>query len=60
MAISQSFLYKYEESLNSYEIYIYLVDNYDISTQANSIYADGITVGLKEYAQKIYLKIITI
>lgn len=56
LAISQSFLYKYEESLNSYERYIYLVDNYDISTQANSIYADGITVGLKEYAQKNILK----
>ncbi|MCC3869512.1 glycosyltransferase [Terrisporobacter mayombei] len=56
LALSQSFLYKYEESLNCYERYIYLVDNYDISTQANSIYADGITVGLKEYAQMNILK----
>lgn len=51
LALSQSFLYKYEESLNNYKKYIYLVDNYDISTQANSIYADGITVGLKKYAK---------
>lgn len=51
LAISQSFLYKYEESLKNYEKYLYLVDNYYISTQANSVYADGITVGLKQYAQ---------
>lgn len=56
LALSQSFLYKYEESLNNYERYIYLVDNYEISIQANSIFADGITIGLKEYAQKNILK----
>lgn len=51
LAVSQIFLKKYIESLKNYEKYIYLVDNYDISTQANSIYADGITVGLRKYAQ---------
>lgn len=51
LAVSQSFLYKYTESLNSYKRYIYLVDNYDKSTQANSVYADGITIGLRTYAQ---------
>lgn len=51
LAVSQGFLYKYTESLNSYKRYIYLVDNYDKSTQANSVYADGITIGLIEYAQ---------
>lgn len=56
LALSQSFLYKYEESLKSYEKYIYLLDNYDISTQANCIYADGITVGLKECGQKNILR----
>lgn len=51
LALSQSFLYKYEESIKNYKNYIYLIDNYDISTQANSVYADGITVGLKGCAE---------
>lgn len=51
LAISQSFLYKYEESTQNYNKYLYLLDHYDISTQANSIYVDGITVGLRKYAE---------
>ena len=47
----QQRLYKYEESTESFKKYLYLVENYDISTQANSIFADGMTVGDKENGQ---------
>ncbi|CEH33293.1 glycosyltransferase [Romboutsia lituseburensis] len=56
LAVSQGFLYKHEESIDNYKKYIYLVENYQISTQANSIYADGITIGLKKYAEISIIK----
>lgn len=37
LATSQKALGKYKESIESYKRYIYLLDNYDISTQANNM-----------------------
>lgn len=38
IAISQSNLRKYNESLKNYSRYLYLIENYNISTQANDLY----------------------
>ncbi|WP_195335629.1 glycosyltransferase family 2 protein [Paraclostridium bifermentans] len=38
IAISQSNLKKYNESLINYSRYLYLIENYNISTQANDLY----------------------
>ena len=51
LAISQSMLNKTKESLENYNKYIYLIDNYEISTEANSIFCDGTTISLIEEAQ---------
>lgn len=41
---------KKEESKKSYEKYIYLIDNYEITRQNESIYCEGATLGLKKDA----------
>lgn len=46
----QQRLYKYNDSIESFKRYLYLVENYDLSTQANNIFSDGMTVGNKETA----------
>ena len=51
LALVHQRVYKYKESIESFKRYIYLIDNYSISTQATSIFADGVTVGLKEKAE---------
>ncbi|MDB3085891.1 glycosyl transferase [Clostridioides difficile] len=43
----QKFFGKIEESIKAYERYIYLVDNYNISTQSNSLIADGNTISCR-------------
>ncbi|CZR95488.1 SPBc2 prophage-derived glycosyltransferase SunS [Clostridioides difficile] len=52
---------KYEDSIYSYKRYIYLLDNYEISTQANSLFSDTDTIGLRDEATitliKIYYKL---
>lgn len=48
-------LRKNEESKKSYEKYIYLIDNYEITRQSESIYCEGATLGLKKDA---YIEII--
>ncbi|AXU48568.1 glycosyltransferase family 2 protein [Clostridioides difficile] len=40
----QKYFGKIKDSIKSYERYIYLVDNYNISTQSNSLIADGNTI----------------
>ncbi len=51
LALSQRLLNKYKESLKNYERYMYLLDNYDLSTQANSMFCDGNAVGFREQAE---------
>lgn len=51
LALSQKALKKYDESLKNYERYIYLIENYDISTQANNRFAMCETFTFKEDAK---------
>lgn len=48
-------LEKNEESKKSYEKYIYLIDNYEITRQSESVYCECTTLGLKKDA---YIEII--
>lgn len=57
LALSKYISYKYQDSLEKYNKYIYLLDNYNISTQYNSIFCDGNTVGLRESAEIKILQI---
>lgn len=61
MAQAQVDLGKYENSIDSYRRYLYLLDNYEISTQANSLFSDTDTVGLRDEAIitliKVYYKL---
>ncbi|MDB0440907.1 glycosyltransferase [Clostridioides difficile] len=61
MAQAQVDLGKYENSIDSYKRYIYLLDNYEMSTQANSLFSDTDTVGLRDEAIitliKVYYKL---
>lgn len=61
MAQAQVDLGKYENSIDSYKRYIYLLDNYEMSTQANSLFSDTDTIGLRDEAIitliKIYYKL---
>ncbi|KPI56313.1 glycosyl transferase [Clostridioides difficile] len=61
MARAQVDLGKYENSIDSYRRYLYLLDNYEISTQANSLFSDTDTVGLRDEAIitliKVYYKL---
>lgn len=51
LANSQEYLRKYEESLNNYKRYIFLIENYELSSQANNIYCTGDAVSFKEIAE---------
>ena len=53
LGISQAYLEKKEESIDSLKKYLYLIDNYSISTQANSIDSDCLTIRNKEDAKVI-------
>ncbi|NJJ33966.1 glycosyltransferase [Clostridioides difficile] len=61
MAQAQVDLGKYENSIDSYRRYLYLLDNYEVSTQANSLFSDTDTVGLRDEAIitliKVYYKL---
>lgn len=61
MAQAQVDLGKYENSIDSYKRYIYLLDNYEVSTQAKSLFSDTDTVGLRDEAIitliKVYYKL---
>lgn len=51
IAISQNTLKKYKESLDNYNRYLYLLDNYDITTQANDLYSICDTISFRENAK---------
>lgn len=51
IAISQNNLKKYKESLDNYNRYLYLLDNYEISTQANDLYSVCDTISFRENAK---------
>lgn len=51
LALSQKGLRKYKESLDSYNRYIYLIDNYDISSQSNNVYCTGDTISFRENSE---------
>ncbi|WP_371025205.1 glycosyltransferase [Paraclostridium ghonii] len=51
LALSQKALKKYDESFKNYKRYLYLIENYDISTQSNSIFAICDTFAFKENAK---------
>lgn len=61
LANSQEYLRKYEESLKNYKRYIFLMENYEISSQANNVYCMAETVSLKEATEikivEIYFKL---
>ena len=52
LALSQKNLYKYEDSIKNYERYLYLLENYEKSTQANSIECQCYTSQYKEMCNK--------
>lgn len=51
LALSQYNLRKYNESLNAYNRYLYLIENFEISTQAKDVCCVEETICYKEYAQ---------
>lgn len=51
IAISQNNLENYEESLYNYKRYLYLIENYEISTQANDLYSICDTISFIENAK---------
>lgn len=51
IAISQNNLKNYEESLYNYKRYLYLIENYEISTQANDLYSICDTISFIENAK---------
>lgn len=61
LAQAEVSLGKYENSIDSYKRFIYLVDNYEVSTQANSLFSDTDAVSFKDIATitliKIYYKL---
>lgn len=48
LAVSQEYLRSYEESLRNYKRYIFLMENYELSSQANNVYCMAETVSFKE------------
>ncbi|GAA3642449.1 glycosyltransferase [Asaccharospora irregularis] len=48
LAVSQEYLRRYEESLKNYKRYIFLMENYELSSQANNVYCMAETVSFKE------------
>lgn len=57
LAVSQKNLGKYKESIKSYERYLYLLNNYEISTQANSMEAGLDTGENKEIVKAIIIEL---
>lgn len=55
LATSQNHLGKYKESIKNYERYLYLLDNYKISTQANHMEANLDTGENKEIVKSIII-----
>ena len=55
LAVSQNNLGKYKESIKSYERYLYLLDNYEISTQANNMEASLYNGGINKDIAKATL-----
>lgn len=53
LGISQAYLEKKEESIESFKRYLYLIEHYDISTQANNIDTECVTIRNKEDAKII-------
>ncbi|MDK2562697.1 glycosyltransferase [Romboutsia sedimentorum] len=51
LGLTQKTLGKYKHSIKTYQRYIFLIENYDVSTQANNIECDGDTLSLKENAE---------
>ncbi|MGL5652726.1 MAG: glycosyltransferase [Paraclostridium sp.] len=51
IAISQNNLKNYEESLYNYNRYLYLIENYEISTQAKDLYSICDTISFRENAK---------
>lgn len=51
LAVSQELSTKYSDSIESYKRYLYLLDNYDITTQANNIECYGNTISYKEQCE---------
>lgn len=50
-AMCKKNLLEYEQALDDYNRYIYLIENYEISTQANNIYCQGHTICFLENAK---------
>lgn len=48
LSTSQKCLGKYKQSIENYKRYMYLLDNYDISTQANDMECNGDTVAYRD------------
>ena len=57
LAVSQKYLGKYKESIKSYERYLYLLNNYEISTQANNMEASLDTAQKKDTAKSMIIEI---
>lgn len=57
LALSQYKLSKYKESIKSYKRYLYLTDNYDLSTQANNMDCICNTIQYKNKCQATIIKI---
>lgn len=51
IAMSQNNLKNYEESLYNYNRYLYLIENYEISTQAKDLYSICDTISFRENAK---------
>lgn len=56
LAISQNYLGKYKESIKSFERYLYLIKNYEISTQGNNMEASLDTGQKKDIAKIIIIE----
>lgn len=54
---SQMRLGQYENCIQSYKRYTYLIDNYNISLQSNSLFSDSETVALRDDAIVILIKV---
>ncbi|MGO0907527.1 glycosyltransferase [Clostridioides difficile] len=54
---SQVGLGEYEKCIQSYKRYIYLIENYDISVQANSLFSESETIGLRDNAIVTLIKV---
>lgn len=51
LATSQKYLRKYKRSLENYKRYLYLIENYDISTQANAVECNADTLIYQDKAK---------